>query len=343
MNRSSFALAGLFAFCLTTSCFAQAPAEGSFTFTGTIDGLSKGQVYLAHQTGTPHKDSAKIEKGHFQFTGKITETEFCQLNIISPTGDQLYSTIFFLQPGSFTLTGKSADLRSAVVKGGLTQTDYLKYTESEKAIGSDFEKQKKTARTFVLAHPSSLVSAYVLLENFSYNPDENELESLYTGLNATVQNSFLGLQVGEVLRGAKLTSVGRQAPGFTQNDVDGKPVALSSFHGSYVLVDFWASWCGPCRRENPNIVKAFHQYHSKGFEILGVSLDDQKDKWLAAIKKDGLDWTQVSDLKGWDNQIAAQYGIKGIPMNFLLDKEGTIIAKGLTGEELEKKLADLLH
>src|ERR1700760_4214658 len=120
MNRSFFAVAILLAFCVTTGCFAQAPAEGAYTFTGSIDGLSKGLVYLAHQTNTPYKDSVQIVKGHFQFTGKITEPEFCQLNIISPTGDALYSTVFFLQPGSFTLTGKSADLHSAVVKGGLT-------------------------------------------------------------------------------------------------------------------------------------------------------------------------------------------------------------------------------
>ena len=104
----------------------------------------------------------------------------------------------------------------------------------------------------------------------------------------------------------------------------------------------WASWCGPCRLENPNIVKAYKQYHAKGFAIVGISLDDQKDRWVGAIKKDGLAWTQVSDLKGWDNQVASLYGIKGIPMNFLLDKNGTIVARGLTGEALEKKLAELL-
>jgi thiol-disulfide isomerase/thioredoxin len=109
-----------------------------------------------------------------------------------------------------------------------------------------------------------------------------------------------------------------------------------------VLVDFWASWCGPCRQENPNVVKAYRAYQSRGFTILGISLDNQKDKWVAAIKKDGLVWTHVSDLKGWDNQVAALYGIKGIPMNFLLDKNGNIIAKGLSGEALEKKLAELL-
>jgi thiol-disulfide isomerase/thioredoxin len=120
-------------------------------------------------------------------------------------------------------------------------------------------------------------------------------------------------------------------------------VSLSSFKGKYFLLDFWASWCGPCRRENPNVVKAYRQYHNKGFDILGVSLDDSKDDWLKAIKKDGLSWTQVSDLKGWKNEAATLYGIQGIPMNFLIDKEGKIIAKNLRGQDLEKRLAEVLN
>lgn len=111
----------------------------------------------------------------------------------------------------------------------------------------------------------------------------------------------------------------------------------------YVLIDFWASWCGPCREENPAVVKAYKTYHSKGFDILSVSLDDNKAKWLEAIKKDHLSWTHVSDLQGWQNSVAIQYGIAGVPMNFLVDKEGRIVAKGLRGEDLEKKLAEVLH
>ena len=110
-----------------------------------------------------------------------------------------------------------------------------------------------------------------------------------------------------------------------------------------MLVDFWASWCGPCRQENPAVVKDYHQYHDKGFDILGVSLDETKADWLEAIKKDGLNWAQVSDLKGWKNDVAVEYGIQGIPMNYLLDKEGRIVAKGLRGEDLTKKLQELLH
>jgi len=131
---------------------------------------------------------------------------------------------------------------------------------------------------------------------------------------------------------------------FTQNDTLGIPVSLASFKGKYVLVDFWASWCGPCRRENPNVVKTYNAYKDKGFQILSVSLDQPgaKDKWIKAIHDDNLTWTHVSDLKYWDNEVAKQYGIQAIPANFLLDPEGKIIAKNLRGEDLAAKLSTVL-
>jgi peroxiredoxin len=344
MNRFSFIAAGLLVFGVASAAAEDripGPPDSSYTLTGVIEGLDKGWAYLMHETATPHTDSAKVEKGHFRFSGLVSAPEFCRVDFAGPRGDIQYGPGFFLQCGSLALTGRKDAFQSAVISGGPIQDEYRRFDDMEKTITSE-EKQKQAAKAYIRTHPSSYVAAFALDSYFSYNPDADELDSLYNGLDAVIRNSFLGRQAREVLDAAKLTAPGRPAPAFTQNDANGRPVTLSSFQGNYVLVDFWASWCGPCRLENPTVVKAWRQYHSKGFVIIGVSLDSDKDKWLAAIKKDGLEWTQVSDLKGWDNQVAGIYGIKGIPMNFLLDKNGKVVAKGLTGDALDKKLADLL-
>src|SRR5690554_3266195 len=142
---------------------------------------------------------------------------------------------------------------------------------------------------------------------------------------------------------AKKLVIGTLAPDFTQNDTIGNPISLASFKGQYVLLDFWASWCGPCRRENPNLVDAYNKYKDKNFTILGISLDrpDGKEKWIQAIHDDNLAWTQVSDLKHWNNEVAKLYGIRSIPQSYLLDPEGRIIATNLRGIGLHEKLAEL--
>jgi peroxiredoxin len=330
MNFLFFALAGLLA-----------QADNNYTLTGTIDGLDKGWIYMSHLGATPKTDTTRVQNGHFSFAGMSTEPELCAITIQGPAGEKHNGPYFFLTSGNLTLSGKKDAFSSAVISGTSLQDEYRQLDASEAALKEDVQ-QKQAAKTFIRAHPGSYVSAFALLNYFSYNPDERELDSLVSQLDPQVRKSYLGQLVAEVLRGAKLTAIGQVAPDFTQNDVDGKGVTLSSLRGSYVFIDFWASWCGPCRLENPNVVKAFKQYHTKSFTIVGVSLDNAKEKWVAAIKKDGLVWTQLSDLKGWDNQVATLYGIKGIPMNFLLDKNGNIVAKGLTGDALEKKLAELL-
>jgi peroxiredoxin len=204
-------------------------------------------------------------------------------------------------------------------------------------------QQKKYVKQFAREHPSSYVAAYEIHQAFGSNPDAKEIDSLYNRLDTAVRMSYYGAMVKDILDKARLTDIGQPAPDFTQYDTAGTAVTLSSFKGKYMLVDFWASWCGPCRRENPAVVKAWQRFHPKGFDVLGISLDNDKDKWLEAIKKDQLPWTQVSDLHGWQNSVARLYGIRGIPMNYLLDKDGRIIAKNLRGEALEQKLTALLN
>ena len=349
-----------------------ATTDSTYTITGNIAGLDSGWVFLLHRQADPQAaDSARVTKGDFVLTGKATTPEFCLLGI-ARDGNKEFRKGLFVQSGVLTLQAKKDSIESALVSGVSAQDEFLHFASLEKPIDSasnalelaytaatasnnkkqqdsilnSFKELDKSRRQMIRdyahVHPASYISAYIVYAGYSNNPDPVVLDTIYSGLDSTLKHSFFGVKIKETLESAKKTAVGIAAPDFTLPDTKGKATSLSSFKGKITLVDFWASWCGPCREENPNVVLAYQKYHPKGFTILSVSLDNSKDKWEEAIKHDKLNWNHVSDLKGWQSSVAVLYGVRGIPTNFLLDKDGKIIAKDLRGEDLEKKLAEVI-
>lgn len=369
-------------FFALVSLSAQAQTTSNFTISGTATtgNLSVAKVYLQYQSeGNNTMDSSDFVNGKYSFKGNISEPVLARIRVkylpdaagkmIKPMqGRDLISV--FLSKGDITINSIDS-FSNITVNGSVAQDDYSTLTKSFQPLneqmnalykqfeeaGDDVVKkkaiedkadsldklQKKMYADFVTNHPNSPIALYCVNVFAGWDINPELVAPLYAKLPATTQQSFSGKNLGDRIAIARKTAIGNVAPEFVQNDTLGNPVALSSFRGKYVLVDFWASWCGPCRRENPMVVKAFQQFKGKGFTIVGVSLDQPgaKEKWMDAIHKDALTWTHVSDLNYWENEVAKQYGIRAIPQNFLLDPSGKIIAKNLNGETLEKKLTEV--
>lgn len=348
-----------------TTAYAQ--MSGTYQVTGNIEGLADQKVYLSAKTkGLTIADSVLAKNGHFEFKGKTPGALVYYLRF----GKSTYLSVPIDVNEQVEITGNLDHLTEDDVKGAKMLPVWKEWFKGWETIRSragvlykmldsigragkdanrsyvDAEFKKLDQRlidsveVLVKKYPSSPITPFIIIDRFINYPNPEKAKSTYAALSKAGKNSLYGQELGEALRIASKTGIGVK-PDFTMADRNGQSFKLSSLKGKVVLVDFWASWCGPCRKENPNLVKAYAKYHGKGFEIVGVSLDDKKDNWLKAIDADQLGWLHVSDLKGWKSDLAAEYGIRSIPTSFLVDADGKIIAKDLRGDQLEKKLADI--
>lgn len=342
-----------------------------YQLTGNIAGLDSGIVYLvkAEKGQAVTVDTAKYVDGKFSFKGSIAVPELHYLRL----NERDYFAQFFLENEKIKVESYKDSLRATKVTGSPTTDIFNEFLDEVELLNQRVQEYQQKysqamaqgnmdevdkikidaeatnenmrvfAKNFVKEHNTSVVAPFITLTQLAQEMEYEELKNLVETFPPSLDASPYTKQLKDFVAEKGRTAVGTQAPEFTMNDQDGKPISLNSFKGKYVLVDFWASWCGPCRQENPNVVKAYNDFKDKGFDILGVSLDRDRAAWLKAIEDDQLSWTHVSDLKYWQNEVAQLYGVNSIPHSVLIGPDGKIVAKNLRGQDLHNKLKEVLQ
>lgn len=354
-----------------TILIASCTSKPHYVIKGKIEGSDKIAFILQKKDAGKYiaTDSAVSRKGSFTIKGgEVAYPQLVQLM----AGNSGKGISFYLENSEITITGSLDSLSGVKITGSKTNDEYMSFVDSNKPLSEEYsriyleyqaankigdaakvtmlEKQADSIqneltnlkKNFVKNNPASFVSPSILA-SLSTEMEASDIESAINSLNPEVAAVPQMTLLKERVAVMKTVVIGQKAPDFTMNDVNGNPVTLSSKFGpKLLLIDFWAGWCGPCRRENPNVVKVYNEFNKKGFDIFGVSLDRTKEEWVKAIADDKLTWTHVSDLQYWSSAAAKLYAVNSIPANFLLDETGKIIGKNLRGEDLYNKVKEVL-
>lgn len=372
--RTSYLLLGIVA--LLTACTGgkTKTEQKEFTLTGTFaNNANEGKpVYLQTKDADNYisLDTATISNGTFVFKGVISENP--EVRYIS-TESMSKPALFITEEGTIEMAIDTTS--SATVKGTELNNKYQTYTEKrlsydnemisisksikeadsnkkndpqleaklEAQYDSTYNALKQYTFEFAKENINNTLGEYILLERGrSFN--EKQLADILPLVNAKLKENPSFKKIEDRFNALQATAVGQNYVNLTGKTPEGKEISLSEYagKGNYVLIDFWASWCPPCRKEMPEVVAIYNQYKNKGFEIVGVSLDKSNEDWVKGIKDLGIIWPQMSDLKGWESQLSGAYAVNSIPHMVLLDKEGKIIARGINAHELSQKLAELL-
>jgi peroxiredoxin len=368
----------IFSFFLLISPILGFAQQGTYTINGTVSKPEIKTLYFTQTSFFDANEKGKAQKidvlnGKFSINGMIDEPVPAFLSLSEDyKKDAAQPKQFILDKGAISIEITS-NLSNSIVKGSKAHDDFFKYNSeqapfSEKVNAINEEAQRLSVggiaadsigrlfripfrdatremgdfqRKFVQKNTAAFVSLLLIPNIAGATNNFIEADNLLLGLSAEIQSGTTAKAIREYLKSQKKTSIGALAPDFTLADTSGKKIALSELKGKYVLLDFWAAWCKPCRDENPNVVQAYKTYNNNGFTVFGVSLDKEKKSWLKAINDDKLQWQHVSDLKFWGSEAAALYGITSIPRNFLLDPNGMIIGRDLRGQDLLDKLEEL--
>jgi peroxiredoxin len=353
---------------------SSAPAAlvvSDFQISGNIENADSTLVKLQKRIDGEWvvEDSTTVTDKTFTLKGQLALAEMFYLSI---NEGRSYIRLFAEPGAQMTITANADSLNKAAVEGSPIHDAYEAYNDgmdpfnermrslypkfdladslADKTMQAELdsiyediaEERDEYTKSIISKNLDNPLGAYLTVSTYYDDSKLDEMKSILEQFDPAIDSSRYTIRLKKMAEVWSKVAVGQPALDFTQNDTTGNAVALSDLRGQYVLIDFWASWCGPCRAENPNVVKLYNELHDKGFEIIGVSFDTKRKNWLEAIKTDSLTWYHVSDLNGWNNEVGKMYAVRAIPHTILLDKEGIIIAKNLRGDDLRKKLEELL-